>query len=167
MALIREREPNPVEAEALYRSALAAEDPNSAESLSTAQLFARFLMSQGRGDEAKAIRDQIPTSTTQPRPQSSGVLRVGGGVMAPSVLSKVDPEFTEEARVAKYSGTSVLTVEISPDGTAQNIQIVKALGLGLDEKAMEAIGKWRFKPGTKDGVPVTVAANIEVNFRLL
>ena len=87
--------------------------------------------------------------------------------MPPSVLAKVDPEYTEEARFAKYAGTVVLTVEIFPDGTAQNLRVVKALGLGLDEKAVEAINKWRFKPGTKDGEPVTVAAQIEVNFKLL
>ena len=96
-----------------------------------------------------------------------GVFRVGGGVTAPSLLYKVEPEYSEEARKAKYQGTVVLYVEVDPSGKAVNPRIVRSLGLGLDEKAIEAVKKWKFKPGYKDGKPVTVAATIEVNFRLL
>jgi TonB family protein len=175
MALMRERQENPAEAEALYKSALAAGKPNSAEAVNTMELYARFLQNQGRVEEAKSMKDSAGVAfaamalldQTRTVPKSSNAYKIGFGVTAPSVLFKVDPEYTEEARVAKYAGTVVLTVEIYPDGTAQNIRIVKALGLGLDEKAIEAIGKWRFKPGAKDGEPVTVMANIEVNFRLL
>jgi len=141
------------------------------------ELYARLLKKQGRDDDGKAMQDRagavMKMLELQDRTQHSqveskaNVLRIGGGVTAPSVLGKIDPEYTEEARVAKYSGTVVLYVEINPQGVAQNMRIVKALGLGLDEKAIEAISKWRFKPGTKDGEPVTVAAQIEVNFKLL
>ncbi len=96
-----------------------------------------------------------------------GVYRVGGGVSAPSVLYKVDPEYSEEARKAKYSGTVLISLVVGPDGRATNIKVVRSLGLGLDEKAMEAVAKWKFKPGTKSGSPVAVQATIEVNFRLL
>ena len=96
-----------------------------------------------------------------------GVFRVGGGVTAPTLLFKVEPEYSEEARRAKYQGTVVLYVEVSPDGKAHNLKVVRSLGLGLDEKAIEAVNKWKFRPGVKDGKPVTVAATIEVNFRLL
>ncbi len=96
-----------------------------------------------------------------------GVFRVGGGVTAPALLYKVEPEYSEEARRAKYQGTVVLYVEVAADGKAHNMKVVRSLGLGLDEKAMEAVTKWRFRPGYKDGKPVTVAATIEVNFRLL
>jgi periplasmic protein TonB len=96
-----------------------------------------------------------------------GVYRVGGGVTAPVVLTKKDPEYSEEARKAKYQGTVLLAIEVSPSGTASNIKVVRSLGLGLDEKAIEAVKQWKFKPGYKDGKPVTVAATIEVNFRLL
>jgi len=96
-----------------------------------------------------------------------GVFRVGGGVSAPSLLYKVEPEYSEEARKAKYQGTVVLYVEVDPNGKAKNLKVVRSLGLGLDEKAMEAVNKWRFRPGYKDGKAVTVAATIEVNFRLL
>jgi TonB family protein len=92
---------------------------------------------------------------------------VGGGVSAPALLYKVEPEYSEEARKAKYQGTVTLYVEVDPNGQARNIRVVRSLGLGLDEKAIEAVMKWKFRPGTKDGRPVAVAATIEVNFRLL
>jgi periplasmic protein TonB len=96
-----------------------------------------------------------------------GVFRVGGGVTAPTLLYKVEPEYSEEARKAKFQGTVVLYVEVDPSGKAINPRVIRSLGLGLDEKAIEAVRKWKFKPGYKDGRPVTVAATIEVNFRLL
>ncbi len=96
-----------------------------------------------------------------------GVFRVGGGVSAPAVLFKVDPEYSEEARKAKYSGTVLLSVVVDKSGKAQDIRVVKSLGMGLDEKAIEAVQKWKFKPGVKGGEAVAVRATIEVNFRLL
>jgi TonB family protein len=96
-----------------------------------------------------------------------GVFRVGGGVTAPTLVYKVEPEYSEEARKAKYQGTVVLYVEVDANGKARNLRVIRSLGLGLDEKAIEAVNKWKFKPGFKDGRPVTVAATIEVNFRLL
>ena len=96
-----------------------------------------------------------------------GVYRVGGGVSAPVLLSKTETEYSEEARKAKHQGTVMLYVQIDPSGHATHIQVIKSLGLGLDEKAIEAVNKWKFSPGKKDGKPVTVEATIEVNFRLL
>ncbi len=96
-----------------------------------------------------------------------GVFRVGGGVSAPVLLYKKEPEYSEEARKAKYQGTVLLYIEVDPSGRATNIRVARSLGLGLDEKAIEAVKQWKFKPGYKDGRPVTVAATIEVNFRLL
>ena len=96
-----------------------------------------------------------------------GVFQAGGGVTAPTLLFKVEPEYSEEARKAKFQGTVLLYVEVDPSGRARNIRVVQSMGLGLDEKAIEAVKKWKFAPGKKDGKPVTVAATIEVNFRLL
>ena len=92
---------------------------------------------------------------------------MGGGVTAPALVYKVEPEYSEEARKAKYQGTVVLRVVIDASGRAVNAEVVRSLGLGLDEKAMEAVKKWKFRPGYKDGKPVAVVAQIEVNFRLL
>jgi TonB family protein len=96
-----------------------------------------------------------------------GVYSVGNGTSPPSVLSKVDPEYSEEARKAKYSGSVMLSIVVNTEGKAEEIKVVKSLGMGLDEKAIEAVQKWRFKPGMNSGKPVKVRAQIEVNFRLL
>jgi TonB family protein len=95
-----------------------------------------------------------------------GIYRVGGGISAPRVIYSPEPEFTEEARKAKYQGTVVLWVVIGTDGRPHDIRIQRTLGMGLDEKAIDAIRKWRFEPGRKNGVAVSVQVNVEVNFRL-
>jgi TonB family protein len=91
----------------------------------------------------------------------------GGGVSAPLLLFQVDPEYSEEARKAKYSGVVVLSIEVDQTGRTRNLRVAKGVGLGLDEKAIEAVKQWRFKPGFKNGKPVIVRAQVEVNFRLL
>ena len=96
-----------------------------------------------------------------------GVFNVGNGVTAPTLLTKVDPEYSEEARKAKYSGSVTLSIVVNTDGKAEEIKVVKSLGMGLDEKAIEAVQKWKFTPGKNKGVPVKVRATVEVNFRLL
>jgi TonB family protein len=96
-----------------------------------------------------------------------GAYRIGGGVSAPTILSKVEPEYSEEARKAKWQGTVVLSLVVDAQGRPQGLKVARSLGLGLDQKAMEAVAKWRFRPGMKDGKPVPVIATIEVNFRLL
>jgi protein TonB len=96
-----------------------------------------------------------------------GVFHAGAGVSAPALLYKVEPEYSEEARKAKYQGVVVLTVIVDTAGRVTNPRVVRSLGLGLDEKAIEAVKKWKFRPGYKDGRPVLVSAEIEVSFRLL
>jgi len=96
-----------------------------------------------------------------------GVYKIGGGVSSPSLIYKVEPEYSEEARKAKFQGTVLLYVEVDETGKPRNIRVIRPLGLGLDQKAIEAVEKWKFSPGKKDGKPVAVQAQIEVNFRLL
>ena len=95
-----------------------------------------------------------------------GVFRVGGGVSAPRVVYQPDPEYSEEARKAKYQGTCVLWLVVGPDGRPRDIRVARSLGLGLDEKAIEAVKTWKFEPAMKDGKPVAVQINVEVSFRL-
>src|SRR5271157_3947867 len=95
-----------------------------------------------------------------------GAYRVGGGVSAPKVLYEPDPEYSEEARKAKYQGTVVLFLVVDAAGRPQQIHVQHALGMGLDEKAIEAVRQWRFDPAKKDGQPVPVMISVEVNFRL-
>jgi periplasmic protein TonB len=96
-----------------------------------------------------------------------GAYRIGGGVSPPSIIYKVEPEYSEEARKAKFQGTVLLFVIVDEHGNPRDIKIIRPLGLGLDQKAVEAVEKWKFSPGKKDGKPVPVQAQIEVNFRLL
>jgi periplasmic protein TonB len=96
-----------------------------------------------------------------------GAYRIGGGVSPPSILYKVEPEYSEEARKAKFQGTVLLFVIVDEHGNPRDIKVIRPLGLGLDQKAVEAVEKWKFSPGKKDGKPVPVQAQIEVNFRLL
>ncbi len=93
--------------------------------------------------------------------------QIGAGVTAPVVLIQVEPEYSDDARKAKWQGTVKLNVVVDEHGMPQQMRVVRSLGLGLDQKAMEAVAKWRFKPGTKSGKPVPVIAVIEVTFRLL
>ena len=95
-----------------------------------------------------------------------GLYHVGGGVSAPRAIYDPDPEYSEEARKAKHQGTVILWIVVGPDGRPRDIRVQRALGLGLDEKAVEAVRKWRFAPAMRDGHPVAVEVNIEVNFRL-
>jgi protein TonB len=100
---------------------------------------------------------------------SSGgsVYRPGGGVSNPIPISRPEPQYSEEARKAKWGGTVLLSLVVDETGHTTDIKVIKPLGLGLDEKAIEAVSKWLFKPGMKDGKPVKVFAQIEVTFRLL
>lgn len=95
-----------------------------------------------------------------------GVYSVGGNVTEPIPIYEPDPPYSEEARKAKYSGTVVLSIIVDALGSVHDAQVVKALGLGLDEKALETVRTWKFKPATKNGVPVNVRVMVEVTFRL-
>jgi periplasmic protein TonB len=95
-----------------------------------------------------------------------GVFRVAGGVSAPRAIYDPEPEYSEEARQAKYQGDVLLSVIVDRDGRTRDIHIARSLGLGLDEKAMEAVRRWRFEPAMKNGQPVAVLVNIEVKFHL-
>jgi TonB family protein len=95
-----------------------------------------------------------------------GAFHVGGGVSAPKQIYAPDPEYSEEARKVKHMGTVVLWLIVGPDGKPRDIRVARTLGLGLDEKAIEAVKTWIFEPAYKDGKPVAVQINVEVNFHL-
>ena len=89
------------------------------------------------------------------------------GMTPPKLIYKVEPEFSEEARKAKFQGTVVLSIEVDESGLTRMPQILSSLGLGLDQKAIEAVLRWRFRPAFRNGKPVPTSARVEVNFRLL
>jgi periplasmic protein TonB len=96
-----------------------------------------------------------------------GIYQLGDiGVTPPKAKYTPEPDFSEEARKAKYQGTVTLTAIIGPDGKPRNLRVVRSLGMGLDEKALEKVRTWLFEPGKRNGQPVSVAMTLEVDFRL-
>ena len=128
--------------------------------------------SLGHGPGGKGIGEG-PGGSYGPGPGQGGTGPVAspplltGATTAPTLLYKIEPEFSEEARKARFEGTVVLWAEVDPHGRAVNVRVLRSVGLGLDEKAIAAVVQWRFKPGTRNGKPVPMPATIEVNFRLL
>jgi TonB family protein len=95
-----------------------------------------------------------------------GVFRIGGGITEPTILERYDPEYSEEARRARHQGSVVLDAIVRADGSVEIQGVVRSLGYGLDDKAIEALSRWRFNPALQNGQPVDVRLNIQVNFSL-
>jgi bla regulator protein BlaR1 len=110
------------------------------------------------------VRAQSPDAS-----QGAGsphIYHVGGDVSAPQLIFAPDPQYSEEAKRAKYQGVCVVSLIVDAQGNPQRVQVVRHLGKGLDQKAVEAVKQYRFKPAMLHGEPVAVQVNIEVNFRL-
>ena len=100
------------------------------------------------------------------RNQNLGVYRIGGSISPPTVVYKPVAEYSDEAREKHFEGICLISLIVDAEGNPQNPRIIRAAGMGLDEKALEAVRKYRFKPAMKDGqTPVPVMITIEVNFR--
>lgn len=110
---------------------------------------------QDQPDDAKKFP---PTVIAKPE---GAELRV-----APQPAYTPDPPYSDAARAALLEGTVIINVVIAPDGTVHNARLLHCLGLGLDEKAVEELLEWKFKPATKDGKPVWVELNVEIGFHL-
>jgi TonB family protein len=95
-----------------------------------------------------------------------GVYQVGGSVRPPIAIYAPDPEYTEAARNAKLSGNVVVAMVVDQNGQPQNVRVARGLGNELDEKAVEAVQQYRFKPATRNGEPVPVDLKVEVNFQI-
>ncbi len=95
-----------------------------------------------------------------------GLMKVGGVVSAPVLIYSPDPEFSDEARRAKYQGICVVGLIVDAQGNPREARVVRPLGMGLDQKALEAVRQYKFKPALYKGRPVAVAIDIEVNFRI-
>ncbi len=109
-----------------------------------------------------AQTQSAPTDESKPPAPA----KASNGVSAPRVIYNPDPEYSEKARLAKFQGVCVLWLVVDTDGIPQDIKVARSLGMGLDEKAIEAVKKWRFEPARKNGIPVAVKVNVEVAFRL-
>jgi len=113
--------------------------------------------------DAATPSQAAPASPTLASP---GAYRVGGGVSAPRIVHSENPQYTEQARAAKINGICMLAVVVGTDGMPQDVRIVRKLGYGLDEQAVEAVRKYRFEPAMHDGKPVPVEVNIQVAFKI-
>lgn len=91
----------------------------------------------------------------------------GGQVTAPVLLFKTEPEYSEDARRAKLQGTVMLRIEIDARGRPRNPRVMQSLGLGLDERAVDTVMRWKFRAATRNGRPVASIATVEIFFRLL
>lgn len=127
-----------------------------------------------QGKKIGELEEQLPPPTAS-KPLGSApdkgsdeetIFQVGHGVKPPRAIYAPDPPYAEKARRAKYQGTCVLSLIVGSDGQPHHIRVVRALGEGLDAKAVETVSKWKFQPGTKDGAPVAVYVVIEVAFHL-
>ncbi len=95
-----------------------------------------------------------------------GVMHIGGSVRAPVLVSQVDPEFSEEARKAKFSGNVEVYLWVDENGNPSHVKVVRGVGMGLDEKAIEAVRQYKFKPAMQNGKPVKVDLYVDVNFQI-
>ena len=95
-----------------------------------------------------------------------GPRRIGGGVSAPILIYSVEPEFSEEARKAKVAGNVLVNLWVDTNGNPSHVRIIRGVGMGLDEKAIEAVRQYKFKPAMEGGKPVLVELNVEVNFQI-
>jgi TonB family protein len=113
-----------------------------------------------------ACQAQEQSGNTQIQDGQEPILKVGNGVSPPRIIHQEEPEFSEQARASRYQGTCVLSVVVGEDGKPRDIKVTRRLGMGLDEKAVEAVQAWRFEPARKDGKPVATMVAVQVDFHL-
>jgi TonB family protein len=119
-----------------------------------------------RGAQAEAIAQLRHDEPLDVRPLPAGMYRTGNGVLGPEPIQRTAPEYSEEAHVAGLEGTVYVSGAITEDGSPRDMRVTGSLGLGLDEKAIEAVEHWKFSPGTRAGKPVPVFESIAVDFLL-
>jgi TonB family protein len=125
---------------------------------------ARARLGNDTSGSQPAVANPVPALAGQGAAVPDRVYLARNPVTQPSLVSKVEPEYSEVARKLRAEGSVVLQIVVAADGAPGDFKVVRSLGYGLDEKAIEAVGKWRFKPGMKDGNAVAVAATLEVPF---
>jgi TonB family protein len=164
--------------EPLYRKALSVYDrsiiPPAPDVLAlTLELDAAALNAIGEvqdatplSERAAVIRAGRVREMQEGAPKISAAYKPGEGISAPTVISKVDPEYTPQARFLRLQGTVMLRLVVDELGRPQDISLVRGIGFGLDENAVRAVRSWRFKPGASEGQPVATIATVELNYRL-
>jgi TonB family protein len=177
LAINAQTQGNLTDAESFYRSSLTMQDPNSAAAATGMELLAALLRRENHPNQAKSFQDQALAARKWQPPQAVAVVsgsgspdptpnlvKITGSVRPPAVISRLEPVYPQEARIANYHATVVVSYEVWPDGLAHKIRIVRGGGLGLSEKAAEAISQWKFSPAMQNGQPVAVAQTVSINF---
>ena len=141
------------------------ETETNSEGLSTARLRLRNPPVQKFDRWADAPSEAILAPTPGPD-ELLNLPKGDGGVSRPIPIKAAAPDYTEEARRARFQGVSLVTLIVDSQGMPKNVRVVRPIGLGLDEKAIEAVLRYRFKPAIKNGEPLPNRISIEVNFRL-
>ena len=144
------------------------------DTIATAEHFARLLNKLQQGEKAQAllnrakrVRQERVSRYNGPAGQLSEIYTSQEVRRQPELRDRVEPEYTDEARIARHEGTVLLQVAIDSEGRARSFRLLRSLGLGLDEKAVEAVRQWTFRPARKDGKRVAVVTNIEIELGLL
>jgi TonB family protein len=163
---------DPIAAERFFKESLDNQtDPILVRNTATA--YGRMLTEQGRVAEAaemqqkgKQALDRIPAVAIDDSEPT--IKRIGDGIQAPLIQKKQEPAYSAEARAAKLEGTVLLSIVVGADGLPRDVKVLRPAGLGLDQRAVQAVKEWVFKPARDSAnQPVSVRANVEVNFRLL
>lgn len=163
-------------AEGYYRTALAIREkslgPDHPDTVVTLEHFARLLHKLSRPDDAapleeraRAFRNSQAAAATET--VDLGPLASGDSVQPAALLERSEPEYTDEARIANHEGSVLLQVDVDTDGYARNIRVLRHLGLGLDEMAIEAVRQWRFRPARRRGEKVPARVRLEIAFGLM
>jgi TonB family protein len=121
---------------------------------------------QPADSEVVDVNPQAHGRSEQSQPGTAGFRRIGGGVTAPVLTYQAEPEFTQAARGQKLSGVVLVSMIVDTSGNSMQVQVLRPVGLGLDENAVAAVSTYRFKPAMLDDKPVPVALNVEVNFQI-
>lgn len=147
----------------LWTSCLAQDLNHETKPQSKAELTHESSGLPSQGDHPNP---PVQTSLLPANNPEGGALHVGKGVSAPVAIYQPDPDYSDAARRALLNGIVVMNVVIGPDGRVHNPILARCLGMGLDERAVEKVLTWKFKPATKDGKPVAVEVSVEVSFNI-
>ncbi len=178
LAVLYENQARYDKAEMYYRTALELRQkllgPDNIRTIETSEHFARLLRRIQKNAEAapleehaRAVREPLLEQAAGPHVDIGKVYTSGPDVKMPELIEQTEPEYTDEARIAHQEGTVGVEVEVDADGVARNLKVVRILGLGLDEKALEAVRQWRFKPARANGKKVASRVLLEIHFSLL
>jgi len=178
LAILYENQARYPKAENYYRYALEIRRKSLGEdhlkTTETREHFARLLYSMQRSEEAeklasraRAVRAEMLAESLPETADIGPVHEAEPGLRRPELIGRAEPDYTEEARLARHEGTARIQVDVDAEGQPRNPKVLQILGLGLDEQAVAAVRQWRFRPGRLDGRKVACRVVLEIDFSLL